>query len=276
MIVDVENVSWQREERMIVEKINWQVKPGEHWCLVGQNGSGKTTLLNLITGDIWPTKGKISVLGHRYGEVDLRELRKQIGWVSTALQAKLHGHEKVEKVVLSGKFATIGLYSQPSSEDRDDAFRLMKTFGCYELMHRSYETLSQGEQQKVLIARALMASPRLLILDEPCTGLDLLAREQLLQMISQIAERPDAPTILYVTHHIEEILPCFSHTLLLKSGQVFQSGPTANVLTAEQLSAFFEVPIKVQVENQRTWISVGSFADKMAQADEWPQRNVMR
>lgn len=264
MIVEVKNVSWQRDERMIVEDINWQVRPGEHWCLVGQNGSGKTTLLNLITGDNWPTKGQISVLGHTFGEVDLRELRKQIGWVSTALQAKLHGHEKAEKVVMSGKFATIGLYTKPAEEDWQQVSMLMKTFGCYELMNRSYETLSQGEKQKILIARALMASPRLLILDEPCTGLDILAREQLLQMIGQIAQQQDAPTMLYVTHHIEEILPCFSHTLLLKNGRCFESGTTSSILNAETLSRFFDVPIKVQVENQRTWISVGTFVEKMA------------
>ncbi|GAA4710517.1 ABC transporter ATP-binding protein [Brevibacillus fulvus] len=258
MIVELKNVSWQRDERVIVRDVNWQVKQGEHWCLVGLNGSGKTTLLNLITGHIWPTKGEVSVLGHKFGEVDLRELRKQIGWVSSALQVNLHGQDRAQEIVVSGKFATIGLYTEPTGEDRARALELLEFFRCSHLVGRTYATLSQGEKQKVLIARALMASPKLLILDEPCTGLDLLAREQLLEVISQIAEQPEAPTLLYVTHHIEEILPCFSHTLLIKDGSVYQAAQTKSLLTSETLSGFFGVPIHTQEENERIWISIGT------------------
>jgi len=260
MIIDVKNVTWQRDETTILQDISWQVREKEHWCLVGLNGSGKTSLLKIICGYTWPTSGEVHVLGNLYGTVDLREVRKTIGWVSTALIAQLHDHETAYRIVLSGREATIGLYSVPSEEDKRTAEELLHTFGCEALKNRPFSALSQGERQKVLIARALMASPKLLILDEPCTGLDLLSREQLLAMIEKIAAQPDGPTLLYVTHHIEEILPCFTHTLLLKEGAVDQVGPSQDVLTADRLTRFFGVPVNVQKSQGRAWISLGEEA----------------
>lgn len=256
IVIDIREVTWLREDKQILRQVNWQVQDGEHWCLVGQNGSGKTSLLNIICGYIWPTKGSVTVLGQRYGQVDLRDMRKSIGWVSSSLMSQLHENETAERVVLSGREATIGLYTKPAEEDIERAYTLLEQFGCGHLRDAAYRTLSQGERQKVLIARALMASPRLLILDEPCTGLDLLAREQLLSMIAQIAEQPDGPTLLYVTHHIEEILPCFTHTLLLKKGQVEKAGRTREVLTKEELSRFFEVPLDIREGQGRIWVSL--------------------
>jgi iron complex transport system ATP-binding protein len=260
MIIDVKNVEWQREDTTILHQINWQVKESEHWCIVGLNGSGKTSLLQILCGYTWPTSGEVSVLGQRYGEVDVREVRKSIGWVSTALIAQMHDHETAYRVVLSGREATIGLYTTPSQEDYAKASELLETFGCSYIKNRPFRALSQGERQKVLIARALMASPRLLILDEPCTGLDLLSREQLLAMIEQIAAQPNGPTLLYVTHHIEEILPCFTHTLLLKEGEVYAAGETEDVLTAPELTRFFAVPVDIRKSQGRSWISIGEEA----------------
>lgn len=256
MIIDIQNVSWDRNQIQILQNINWQVNEGEHWCLLGLNGSGKTTLLNMINGYIWPTEGSMAVLGKTFGEFDLRELRKNIGWVSTSLQQKLYGSETAIKIVLSGKFATIGLYDQTDSEDMKRAEALMKALGCTALMERTYDTMSQGERQRVLIARALMASPKLLILDEPCTGLDVFAREQLLQMVAAVAAEKNAPTIIYVTHHVEEILPVFTKTLLIKDGQVFAADETKNVLTSALMSVFFEVPVDIQRRDGRNWLSV--------------------
>ncbi|WP_176707850.1 MULTISPECIES: ABC transporter ATP-binding protein [Bacillales] len=256
MIIDIHNVSWDRNHKQILKNINWQVNEGEHWCLLGLNGSGKTTLLNMINGYIWPTEGSMAVLGKTFGEFDLRELRKSIGWVSTSLQQKLYGSETAIKIVLSGKFATIGLYDQTDSEDLGRAEALMKALGCTALMERTYDTLSQGERQRVLIARALMASPKLLILDEPCTGLDVFAREQLLQMVAAVAAESNAPTIIYVTHHVEEILPVFTKTLLIKEGQVFAANETSDVLTSALMSEFFEVPVDIQRRDGRNWLSV--------------------
>jgi len=250
-MIELKSVSWQRAGKPILNQVDWRIQPGEHWCLFGLNGSGKTTLLNLLNGYIWPTKGEVTVLGKRFGEVDLRDLRKMIGLVSSSLQQKLYGHEIVEEIVISGKHASIGLYEQITSEDEERAAQLLERLRATALRGRSFQTLSQGEQQRVLIARALMASPKLLILDEPCSGLDLLAREQLLQLIGQLAQEPDAPNLIYVTHHLEEVLPDFSKTLLLKDGEVFQAGWTSELLTSSSLSDFLGAPVEVQQWNGR-------------------------
>jgi iron complex transport system ATP-binding protein len=256
MILELNQVSWCREHRRILENVNWRIQRGEHWCLLGLNGSGKTSILDLINGYHWPTSGEISVLGHRFGEVDLRELRKQIGWVSAAMQQRMHGYELVENVVISGKYASIGVYEHITDDDLDEAKELLISWNCQHLYGRNYQTLSQGEKQKVLLARALIAKPKLLILDEPCTGLDIFAREQVLQLINRIADQPNAPTMIYVTHHIEEIVPCFTHTLLLKQGKVFAQGQSKDVLTTEKLSDFFQAKLTVEAKNGRNWLMI--------------------
>jgi iron complex transport system ATP-binding protein len=256
MILHMVNVSWKRKNEEILRDISWDIHAGEHWCLVGLNGSGKTTLLNMMNGYIWPTEGSISVLGHTYGKINIPEFRKRIGWVSSSLQQKFYGHETAEEIVLSGKFATIGLHEHVKEEDIKQAVRLIEEFGCGKLIGREFATLSQGEQQKIQIARSLMAAPDVLILDEPCTGLDILAREQVLMMIQSITSQQQPPTLIYVTHHIEEILPCFTHTLLLKNGEVYKSGETEEILTAETLSDFFEAPIEVRQQGERNWVSL--------------------
>nr|BAB40634.1 ATP-binding protein-homolog [Thermoactinomyces vulgaris] len=254
MIIEMNSVSWMREGKMILKNISWQVQPGENWCLIGLNGSGKTTLLNLVNGYIWPTTGTVKLFGKKFGEVNLRELRKKIGWVSSSLAQQLHNHETAINIVLSGKFASIGLYDKPEKIDMEKAAALLEMMGCGHLITQTYQTLSQGEKQKVLIARALMASPQLMILDEPCTGLDLFAREQLLHSIQSISAHPQSPALIYVTHHVEEITNCFTHTLLLKQGEIFRAGPTSHVLTEELLSDFFDTPIEVEHRGKRCWI----------------------
>ncbi|WP_282937936.1 ABC transporter ATP-binding protein [Paenibacillus sp. RC67] len=253
-VIDLQNVTYRREKNELLTDINWQVRPGEHWAILGLNGSGKTTMLNIVNGYIWPTTGKVSVLGHPYGTVDLRELRMSIGWVSLSLQEKLYATDKVEHIVVSGKYATIGLYEKPGEEDWERATALMEQMRCIHLQGRQYQTCSQGEKQKILIARALMSSPKLLILDEPCNGLDLFSREALLEVIDQLAKSPDAPTLLYVTHHTEEILPMFRHALLLRRGEVFASGQVSEVLTEQHLSSFFESPVEVLSREDRYWV----------------------
>ncbi|CAH0120823.1 ABC transporter ATP-binding protein [Paenibacillus sp. CECT 9249] len=255
-IIEVKDVLWEREHKSILKNVNWTIRKGEHWALLGLNGSGKTTLLNMITGYIWPTKGEISVLGHQYGTVDLREMRKRIGWVSSSFQERIHPNEKTQHLVISGLHASVGLFEQPTEDHMQKAVSLMETLGCAHLLDRPYQTCSQGEKQKLLIARALMASPDLLILDEAGNGLDFLSRESLLQSIASLVNQKDAPTLLYVTHHVEEILPEFTHSLLLRKGTVFASGKTEEILTSEQLSALFETPVQVSWKNNRAWLSL--------------------
>ncbi|MDF2921948.1 MAG: transporter related protein [Paenibacillaceae bacterium] len=255
-IIEMNDILWRRENKTILTEVNWQVARGEHWAVLGLNGSGKTTILNMINGYIWPTKGTVSVLGKRFGTVDLRELRKAIGWVSSSLQERIPYNDKTESVVISGKHASIGLYEKVSGEDEGRAYGLMTELGCSHLIGRTYQTCSQGEKQKLLIARALMSEPKLLILDEACNGLDFLSREALLSSIGALAAKPEAPTMLFVTHHIEEILPVFTHSLLIRRGTVYASGRSQEVLSSEGLSDFFETPVHVSWQKERAWLSI--------------------
>jgi iron complex transport system ATP-binding protein len=257
-VVHTKNVHWVREGRPILDQVSWDVKKGEHWAIAGLNGSGKTSLLNIITGYQWPTSGDVHVLGQQLGRVDLRELRKSIGWVSTSLGERYQGRpsDTAVEVALSGKFASIGLYEEPSTDDRDEALKLLQSFHVGHLAEKSYHNLSQGEKQKVILARAWMANPKLIILDEPCTGLDIAAREELLSTIHDLSAVPDGPTLLYVTHHIEEIVPTFTHALLLSDGQVVAAGEKESVFTAPLLEKTFKLPVNVRWESDRAWVSV--------------------
>lgn len=253
--VELNGVSWRRDGKEVLSDINWKADPGEHWAIFGLNGSGKTTLLNLICGYIWPSTGYVQVLGEKYGEVDLRELRKSIGWVSSSLQERIHGSETAQRLVVSGKYASFGIYENPADEDFDRAKQLMNQLRCGHLWDRTYQTCSQGEQQKLLIARALMASPKLLILDEATNGLDFISREGLLDSIAELDTMPNAPHMLYVTHHTEEILPLFSKTLLLRRGEIFKQGDTRELMSSEVLSSFFELSVRVDWNHNRAWLS---------------------
>ncbi|OWA33626.1 molybdenum ABC transporter ATP-binding protein [Saccharibacillus sp. O16] len=254
--IELKGVSWRRGESLILEDINWTVEEGQHWAILGLNGSGKSSILNIISGYMWPTTGEVSVLGHKFGTIDLRELRKSIGWVSSSLQEKIRPNEQALEIVVSGRHASIGLYAEIEQADREKAETLMSDLGCAHLIGRTYQTCSQGEKQKLLIARALMASPKLLILDEASNGLDFISREALLQSIDALAARPDAPTLLLVTHHTEEISPVFCHSLLIRRGQIFASGTSKDVLNNEDLSEFFEMPVGVEWRAGRAWLSV--------------------
>ncbi|NLM26218.1 MAG: ABC transporter ATP-binding protein [Firmicutes bacterium] len=252
----MEQVSLIRDGVTLLDSIDWEVKAGEHWAIIGLNGSGKTLMLNIVNGYLFPSRGQVEVLGKKFGTYDLRQLRKSIGWVSSSLQERLYGEELALAIVLSGKHATIGLYEEPTQEDVDQAADLLRMLGALEVAHRPYRTLSQGEKQKILIARALINQPKLLVLDEPCTGLDVFAREQILETIETISLAPQSPTLLYVTHHIEEILPIFSHTLLLRKGQVFQSGQTKELLNTATFSKFLQTDVQVRWEGGRPWLTM--------------------
>ncbi|MDD9148302.1 ABC transporter ATP-binding protein [Sporolactobacillus sp. CQH2019] len=258
MIINANHVSWRRQNKEVLKDVTWHVRRGEHWSLVGLNGSGKTTLLKMINGYIWPSSGTLSVLDMPFGKGDLRELRKKIGWVSSALGNELRPHELPEEIVLSGKFASIGLYEAVHPQDVRKAKELLELMHCSPFASRPYGTLSQGEKQRVLIARAMMASPELLILDEPCNGLDIFARERLLTLIEGFTESENAPTMIFITHHVGEILPCFSHTLLLKEGAVYQSGLTADIMTPENMTAFYGGGVIVERHGGRLSMAIRS------------------
>ena len=261
MVIDIKNVSLWRGKQFLLKNINWQIQEGENWAVMGLNGSGKTTLLNMINGYLFPSTGDVEVLGKEFGQYDLRELRKLIGWISTAIQERFYLNETALDIVISGKDAAIGLFGEADKEDRQRAAKLLEELGCSQFMHRPYCTLSQGEKQKILIARALMANPKLLIFDEPCTGLDIFAREQLLRYIDRLGRQSDAPALIYVTHRTEEILPIFENTLLKKEGSIFAAGNRDELMTEEVMHEFLEAPVKLGYRDRRHWMDVLSFPE---------------
>jgi len=254
--IELSDVGLVKADRILLRDISWRVKNGDHWAVIGNNGSGKTTLLRVVAGYMWPSQGKVKVMGNIFGSIDLRELRKSIGWVSSILQDQVPSEESALDVVLSGRFGSIGLWDELCRHDIDRARELLDFIGCGECESRPFGVLSQGEQQRILIARALMPRPSLLILDEPCAGLDLLARESLLDMIQELGQQKDGPTFVLVTHHIEEITSTFSHVLVLKSGMVLAQGRKDKVLTEPVLSEAFGIPLNVTKTNDRFWVKV--------------------
>lgn len=213
--------------------------------MLGANGSGKTSLLSALTGYLMPTSGEIFLFGRRYGESDWRELRKQIGLVSSSVRQMMAETEPALETVVSGRYAMIDLWGRITRTDRVRAKRLLRQVECGYLSERAWSVLSQGERQRVLIARALMANPRLLILDEPCAGLDPAAREHFLQFLQRLGRRKDAPALVLVTHHVEEIMPVFSRVLVLKAGRVLAAGTKRATLADRVLSEAFAARVKL-------------------------------
>jgi len=255
-VLAVAALSVRRGHTQILRKVNWQVARGEHWVILGANGSGKTSLLNALTGYLMPTRGEISVLGERYGESDWRELRRHVGLVSSSLRQMMADEEPALESVISGKYAMIDLWGRGSAADRRQAKRLLRQVECASLAERPWRVLSQGERQRVLIARALMARPALLILDEPCAGLDPAAREQFLQFLQRLGSGRMAPTLVLVTHHVEEIMPVFTHVLCLRAGRVLGSGPKREVLDAGLLSRTFRASIRLLRRGERYQLGI--------------------
>lgn len=255
-VIEMENVVWRREKQGILKGIDWTVNKGEQWAMLGLNGSGKTSILNVITGYNYPTEGRVNVIGTEFGKASLPEMRKRIGYVSNALERfnSTLNRENVENVILSGKFSSFGVYEEVSEDDRAAAGHILQNLRLSHLSDKKYQVLSQGEKRRVIIGRAMMADPELLIFDEPCAGLDVLAREDVLNITDYIVEMNCH--ILYVTHHIEEITDAVTHVLLLKDGEIVASGPKKEVLTSELLSDTYKIPVNVHWENNRPWMSI--------------------
>ena len=245
-ILQVSNLRIERGGTVILDGICWRVLRGEHWAIIGANGSGKTSLLSALSGYLTPGGGLISVLGRDYGRSDWRELRKEIGLVSSSIRQMMANDEPALETVISGKYAMIDFWGRPSAADKTQARRILRQIECEHIEKRPWLVLSQGERQRVLIGRALMARPRLLILDEPCAGLDPAAREQFLTFIQRLGKTKVSPTLVLVTHHVEEIMPVFSHVLILKAGKVLASGRKGGQLTSRVLSKTFVTQMRLR------------------------------
>jgi len=254
--LELRDASYLADGKLILQSINWTVGEGENWAILGPNGSGKTTLLKLIGGYLWPNRG--GVILRKGKELSyLPGLRKSIGWVTATLAAEIPDHEKAIDTVVSGRFAQIGylggIWGQATKQDYAFARRYLDQLGSSQVTEQPFGTLSQGEQQKVLIARARMTKPYLIILDEPCAGMDPGARENFLASLRQLCKQKQVSALIYVTHHIEEILPVFRHTLVLREGRVLHVGSTSGVLQHNVLKDLYGVDFTLMKRNGRYW-----------------------
>jgi len=256
-ILNVTGLRIERSGTVILRDVNWRVGRGQHWVILGANGSGKTSLLSALTGYLTPTAGEITLLGETYGRADWRELRKKIGLVSSSIRQMMADDETALETVASGKYAMIDFWGRVTRAEKAEALKLLRQVECEYLAGRPWQVLSQGERQRVLIGRALMARPRVLILDEPCAGLDPAAREHFLLFIQRLGQRRNSPTLIFVTHHVEEIMPVFTHVLLLKDGGVLAAGEKAKALNSKNLSKAFNSRMKLEKMGQRHTLKVG-------------------
>jgi iron complex transport system ATP-binding protein len=251
-VLTMSDVRFVRDGTAILDGIDWQVRANERWVVLGPNGSGKSTLCQIVTLYQHPSSGSVCVLGGELGRVDVRALRRRIGVTSAALAAMMQPKLTAEQLVVAGKHAALAhWWNTYDDADWDQARACLTRVGCYSHRGQRFGTLSSGERQRVLMARALMTNPGLLVLDEPTAGLDLAGREQLIQTLTQLAQDPNAPPLIVVTHHVDEIPPGFTHALLLAGGTVRAAGPIAQVLTGHRLSECFGMPLAVERRQDR-------------------------
>jgi iron complex transport system ATP-binding protein len=251
-VVDLAGVSIVRGGSTLLDDITVQIDETDRWVVIGPNGAGKTTLLQVLGAQIHPTAGVAGLLGEVLGTVDVFELRPRIGITSAALAERIPRSERVHDVVVSASYAVLGRWREDYDElDHQRADELLEQLGIAGLVDRTFGTLSEGERKRVQIARALMTDPELLLLDEPAAGLDLSGREALVRTLSDLARNPYAPASVLVTHHVEEIPVGITHALLLKGGRVVAAGPVDDTLTAENLSATFDLPLALSRSDGR-------------------------
>ena len=251
-VVDLAGVSIVRGGSTLLDDITVQIDESDRWVVIGPNGAGKTTLLQVLGAQIHPTGGVAGLLGEVLGTVDVFELRPRIGITSAALAERIPRSERVHDVVVSASYAVLGRWREDYDElDHERADELLEQLGIGALVDRTFGTLSEGERKRVQIAHALMTDPELLLLDEPAAGLDLSGREALVRTLSELAQDPYAPASVLVTHHVEEIPIGITHALLLKGGRLVAAGPVEETLTAENLSATFDLPLALSRSDGR-------------------------
>jgi len=252
LVIAAEQVNVVRSGKHLLRDLTWRVELDERWVILGPNGAGKTTLLNLAAGRSHPSNGSLHVLGERIGRVDLQELRTRIGYSTAALSDRIPPAELVRDVVVTASWSVIGRFRESYDElDVARALALLDEWGMAGLADREYGTLSEGERKRTQIARALMVDPELLLLDEPAAGLDLGGREDLVSRLTHLALDADAPALVLVTHHVEEIPPGFTHALLLREGAIVASGLVHDVITSDNLSATFDTKLHLSYADGR-------------------------
>lgn len=258
-VIKVKNLSCLSGSQFLLHNISWEVKKGEQWVVFGRNGCGKTTLLSIIAGYKSFSSGELEVFGETYNASNILDIRKRIGWISSSFFDKYYHEERVIDIVLGALSGALGVPFEVENAHIAKAKRLLTDLGLKDKIDSTFDMLSKGERQHVLISRAFMTDPEILILDEPGTGLDVLARERLLATIKELAAERDT-TIIYVTHYPEEILPSFDKTLLLRNGATYKIGTTKELFTSEVMSDFFSYPAVIKYSNERYNFSIESEA----------------
>ena len=254
-ILDLRVDSWRRSGRTILEDIRLRIHEGEHWAILGPNGAGKSSLLAILAAYEWPSEGEVEVLGETYGRCDMNAMKRRIGVVNAAISRWLRPNSIAEEIVASGRYAVLGPWRSYTDEDRAIGRRALERLHAESLAGSAFGTLSQGERQRILIARALVNDPDILILDEAAVSLDPLARERLLLDIEAL-HRGGGPTTIVVTHHVEELPSTLTHALLIKDGRSLAQGPIAETLTSENLSELFGAPAKLISDDGRYQLSL--------------------
>jgi len=249
---ELSKVSVVRSPKVLLDEVSWTVREGERWVVLGPNGAGKSTLMQVLGATLFPTAGKVRILGQKIGRVDVFDLRTRIGHTGTSVADRIPPQESVRDTVLSAAYAVTGRWvEQYEAEDEARAEQILGELGVMSLAQRTFGTLSEGERKRVLIARALMTDPELLLLDEPAAGLDLGAREDLLSSLESLCVAPDSPVLVMVSHHVEEIPVGFTHVLMMRDGKVVAQGPINSTLTAEALGATFGLRVELSREGDR-------------------------
>ena len=252
LVLEFTDTSVRRDGRNIVDSLTWSVEGNERWVVLGPNGAGKTTILRLASAMMHPSSGTVKVLDEQLGRTDVFDLRPRIGIASTAMAKQIPAGETVRNVILTAAYSVLGRWNEEYERiDEKRAERVLSDWRIDDLADRQFGTLSDGEQKRVQIARAVMTDPEMLLLDEPTASLDLGAREGLLQLLSAYAQSPATPAMVMVTHHVEEIPVGFTHALLLRDGAVVAAGPLDETLTEETLAATFGLPIRLSKEDGR-------------------------
>lgn len=261
-LIEIENITVQRDNTLILDRCSWKVMPGENWVIFGPNGAGKTSILNVIQGYLWPTTGTTRIFGGTLGDgVDVREMRRAIPVVSESVRRMIHNHLTGLELLVTGSRAHLDIFSPPTDAELAKAHHMATESAITPLLEKPFGVMSTGERQRVLITRAMMAEPRAIVLDEPCTGLDLAGREWVLHAIEKISNTVNAPALLLTTHHVEEIADCFSHVLLIREGKVFEAGPMAGIFTSDNLGKLFQMPLELKKTDGR-WTARNIFQKK--------------
>ncbi len=257
-VLELVDVSVVRDGRALVDDVSWSVKEGERWVILGPNGAGKTTLLNIASSYLFPTTGTVRILDERLGNVDVFELRPRIGMAGIAMAEKLPKRQTVLQTVLTAAYGMTATWNEDyDAVDEERARAFLDRLGMTEYLERKFGTLSEGERKRTMIARAMMTDPELLLLDEPAAGLDLGGREDLVRRLGRLARDPYAPSMIMVTHHVEEIAPGFTHVLMIRQGKVLAAGPMETELTSRNLSLCFGLPLVVERNGGERWTAQG-------------------